>query len=186
MSRPPLLAAIRFGGLAASAGGAFWTAKALAILVTGVQPPLLFEIAPVLFAGGLIALYARLKAARRKLATVGGVLAVASGVLALLALIFAPTDLSEESFSPWISSSFLTNLAALVVLGVVARKSRALPATLRWLPLALGVSTIPLLAVGGALETIHERLLEIPLVLLGLGWIWLGYLVGSSEERRTA
>ena len=53
------------------------------------------------------------------------------------------------------------------------------------LPWAMGLSAIPLLIVGGALETISERLLELPVALLGLGWIALGAALWSAVDARS-
>ena len=52
------------------------------------------------------------------------------------------------------------------------------------LPLAMGLGG-PLLA-GGGLALMNERLLEIPIALVGLAWMLLGYLVlvveGTTEQ----
>jgi len=37
--------------------------------------------------------------------------------------------------------------------------------------------------VGGALEAVHERLLEVPVVLIGLGWIVLVAVVARHAQR---
>ena len=42
-----------------------------------------------------------------------------------------------------------------------------------------GAGTLPALAVGGALAEIDERLLEIPLVCVGLAWMRVGWTCGS-------
>lgn len=170
----------RVGAASAILGGVFWVVKGGAILLTGIQPPLLFEIAPFLFALGLIGLHARLDGRGGFPGRFGLGAAMVSGALGVLALVRPPTS-SGESFSPVIFGSFLANLIGLVLLGIATRRTRALPDRWRLLPLVMGISTFPLMAVGGALESVNERLLEIPLVLLGLVWIWLGYLVWSSS-----
>jgi hypothetical protein len=50
----------RWGGLAAMLGGVMWVVKGGAIMLTGEQPPILFEAALPLFAVGLVGLHARL------------------------------------------------------------------------------------------------------------------------------
>lgn len=47
-----------WGGLAAMLGGVLWVLKGGAIILTGEQPPLLFQAAPPLFAAGLVGLHA--------------------------------------------------------------------------------------------------------------------------------
>ena len=48
--------------------------------------------------------------------------------------------------------------------------------TWRFLPLALGLGFIPAIAIGGLLEAAFgERYLEIPLIVVGAGWVLLGY-----------
>jgi len=171
--------AVRVAGIAGMLGGACWAVKALAILATGNQPPLLFEVAPALFVVALIGLHARLESRGGLPGTIGLVFAVLSGLFALVGLVL-PSAPGGESFSPWIFGAFIANLASLVLLGIAARRSGALPGRVSLLPLALGVSTLPLIAVGGALESVNERLLEVPLVLIGVAWIWLGYLIAFA------
>lgn len=182
--RPPGLQGsfARWGGLAALLGGSFWLIKGLSILATGIQPPLLFEIAPLLLALGLVGLHARLGGRGGKPAMIGLILAVISASLNVVSLINFST-LGEESFSPWIFGGFLANLASLIFLGLrSARISGVLPNRARWLPLILGISTFPLVIIGGImLEPINERFLEVPLVLIALAWIYLGYQIASQQ-----
>ena len=80
-------------------GGVCWVVKSVSILLTGIQPPLFFEIAPVLFALGLIGLHARIGGGGGVPARIGLTLAILSGGLAVIDLVRnEPT--SSESFSP--------------------------------------------------------------------------------------
>ena len=49
------------GGLAAMIGGLFWAVKAVAIMVTRVEPPILFDVAALLFPMAVMGLYAALE-----------------------------------------------------------------------------------------------------------------------------
>lgn len=113
--------------------------------------------------------------------TIGLVSAIVSAPLAALGVVtMAPTS-SSESFSPAIFGSFLATLSGLVLLGIATRRTNALPGRWRLLPLMMGICIFPLMAVGGALESINERLLELPLILIALAWIWLGCLMWSPS-----
>ncbi|MGI8426745.1 MAG: hypothetical protein ACR2FO_05955 [Actinomycetota bacterium] len=172
---------VRVAGIAGMVGGACWVVKALAILATGDQPPFLFGVAPPLFGVALIGLHARLEGQGGLPGTIGLVLAALSGLFALVGLVL-PSTPGAESFSPWIFGGFIANLASLILLGIAVRRSGTLPGRGRLLPLVLGISTIPLIAVGGALESVNERLLEVPLVLIGVAWIGLGYLIAFAAR----
>jgi hypothetical protein len=167
-------------------GGACWVIKGMAILISGDQPPFLFEIAPVFLLVGLLGLRARLGDRGGRIATVGG---AALGLSALLGiatwLLSIATDDSqtvgtEEEFMPTLFLAFLALLTGLVLLGIATRRTQALGDRWSNLPLALVVAAPVIAIVGGALEAINERLLEIPLVLYGFGWIGLGYALIRS------
>jgi hypothetical protein len=156
-----------------------WTAKGAAILLTGDQPDYIFELAPLFFALGLLALYDRLEGDGGKAARLGGALAW-SGLALVLASVALYLATGEEQGFPiavTIPLAALSILAALVLLGIAVRRTGALPGRWRSFPLAMGAGVIPLMLVGGILETLDERLLEIPIVLLGLAWSALGYAI---------
>lgn len=168
----------RWCGTAAVTGGAMWAAKGVAILITGDQPPLLFEVPLVLFPIGLLGLHRRLGDRGSGWVRYGGTAAwaaLASGVITGLTVVLAGKDAPEVLVGSGIAITALGTVLGLLLLGKAARVARLFPGRWRSLPLALGLSTIPAVSVvGGALEAIHERLLELPLVVIALGWILLG------------
>jgi hypothetical protein len=158
------------GGLAAVAGGALWTVKSLSILLTGDQPPLVFELAPPLFGLVVVALAVdRRHGSRASWALALGCVAVVAGSAAVL------SDLAGELWGPAIALATIAVLVGLILLGMVS--GRRPIGSVEWVALAIGVMTVPALLVGGALSLIDERLLEVPLLLLAGMWIWLGGLM---------
>jgi hypothetical protein len=155
---------VRIGGAAALLGGLAWSVKGTVILLGGDQPPLLFETAPVLFGIGLISVaYSTMPPSRRRTAALA--LAAVSAFAGLAALV---SDLVAEVAGGALAISSLTLLIGLLTL---ARRGRW-PAPLAWW---IGAAMIPALVVGGILSEFDERLLEIPLVCLGLAWMVVGW-----------
>lgn len=124
---------------------------------------------------------------------VGGMLAVAAAVSVVLAALVRavggaavePSDAEITVLTPLIAIGGFGAFAALLALGLAARRARVLAAPYTSLPWAMGLAAIPLLIVGGALEALNERLLELPIALLGLGWIALGAALWSAAEQHT-
>jgi hypothetical protein len=164
---------IRWGGLAAMLGGALWAVKGGVIMLGAPDPDLLIP-AELFFALGLLGLHARLAGRGGGPTKIGGLLAYVA--LALSAInapysLFFAEDGPQTPF-PFNVTYFAASVAifvGLVLLGLAVWRTGLLPPRWRVLPLALGLSA--LLPVW-ALALVH---LELPVVLLGLGWMLLGY-----------
>lgn len=179
----------RFAGVAAALGGVAWVVKGGVIIATGNEPPVAFALGPPLFQLGLFGLYARLEGRGGRLGRIGGALVYSGALLfvatAVLFAVAAP-EVSEESFGPvnaLILGIGLTVLASLLSLGVATRRARTLGPGWSALPLWIGVLAVPSLALGAALEQISERLLEVPIVAMGLAWTALGYALWSRTRQ---
>ena len=179
----------RVAGLAAIAGGSCWVVKSTVILATGDQPPLLFGLAPLLFAVGVLGLWMRVGAARGIPAAAGVLLAGVGALASVVALIVTSggTEVtSAQEFSPPIFLSFVATLLALLLVGIDTWRNRSLRPNWHMLAVWLFVSFFPLLVIGGLLETVNERLLEVPLLVLGFGWMLLGYAIVARPNNATA
>ncbi|HEX7276878.1 MAG TPA: hypothetical protein VF244_05840 [Acidimicrobiales bacterium] len=173
---------IRRCGWAAVAGGAMWAAKGAAILATGDQPPVLFELPLLLFPLGLLGLHARLEGHDGRLRSVGrgvSLVALVAGAVAAGVFVVDP-DASGAVPGIAIAGSALGTVVGLILLGLVARRAQIFPPPWHRLPFVMGVATPVLLSVvGGMLSEINERLLEVPLVLVAAAWIRLGLLIAD-------
>jgi hypothetical protein len=152
----------------ASIGGLSWIIKASMILATGNQPPLLWEIAPIFFA---IALYGLLVYA---VDPMGSLLIMAkAGIALVIAAGVVGVALGSDGLE---GGALLGVLILLVGLGFPLMRRRRWDGAWRFLPVALGLGLIPAFAIGGLLEAAFgERYLELPLVVVGAGWVLLGY-----------
>jgi hypothetical protein len=181
----------RWGGLAAILGGVMWMLKGGAIILTGEQPPVVFEAALPLFAAGLVGLHARLGGRGGRLGRTGLLLAYAALVSALVVLVgstlapgeWVPNEESVTSLTPFIVLAGFGPFAGLVLLGIATLRVKAMPAPWSALPLVMGAGVFPLMLVGGVFELVNERLFELPTVLLGFAWVLLGYSVWSGKDK---
>ncbi len=178
------VALTRWAGFAAALGGALWVVKGGAILVTGDQPEYIFEVAPLLFALGLVGLHARLEGHGSGSGRVGGALAWASLALALVSAVVYLATTDDEVFllSATIPLTGLSILASLVLLGIAVRRVGALPGRWRWLPLSMGVAGLPLIMISPYLAlTLDGRLLDSLFIVPGLAWVMLGWRISRSS-----
>ena len=183
----------RYAAMAAAIGGTALTVKAVVTLVTGDEPAAAFAIGFALFPFALLGLWSLVRDVGGRAPQIGGAIAATAAVSVVLAALIRavggagvePTEEGATVMTPFIALGGLGTFVALVVLGVVVRRSSALPAPYTSLPLLVGVAAIPLLMIGGALEAVSERLLEIPIVLLGLGWIALGVALWNAAPQET-
>jgi len=136
-----------------------WAAKGLAILATGEQPPLLFEIPLVLFPVGLLGLHGRLRGHTGRLRAAGGVVSVIALVACAAAVVILTIDPDADGVVSGvaIAGSALGTVAGLVLLGVVTRRAEIFRPPWHRLPLLLGIATPVLFTVvGGVLAAINE------------------------------
>ncbi len=170
------------------AGGA-WIIKAGLTLATGNEPTAAFAIGLALFPFALLGLWSLVGAVGGRSAQLGGLLAAAAAISVVLAALVravggADVEPSEDeitALTPFIALAGFGTFAALFVLGIAVRRAGALPGRYALLPWAMGLATIPLLILGGALEAVSERLLELPIALLGLGWVMLGVALWDAS-----
>lgn len=155
------------GGIAAVAAGTCWAVKAVAILLTGRQPALLFELAPLLMALAVLALAWQLPAGRCRRISVGAAtMALLGGVVVLLD---QALPVGDVAYGVAMGGANLLVLLGLVVAGNLLRRMGDT------LPLALGLVTVPAIVAGGLVSTVAgDRALEVPLVMLGMVWTVLG------------
>lgn len=177
---------VPLSGVAAMLGGAFWVVKGGLIMLGGPDPDLLIP-AELFLALGLLGLYARLGGGGWP-GRLGGLLAYAAVALSVLnapySLFFAEDGpRTPFPFNVTYLVASLAIFAGLLLLGIAVLRADVLPPLWRVLPLILGAAGLLPVWV---LAFIH---LELPVILLGLGWMLLGYVlwsVKSDPVRRTA
>ncbi len=171
---------IRWGGLAAVLGGALWSVKGSAVML-GSQEPDLFVVAQLFFAIGLLGLHARLAGSGGSPGRIGGFLAYVAVVLSAINVLYS-LFFAEDGPEPPFPFSFTYLVAALAIfvglvfLGIAIWREKALPSHWRFLPLGIG---LPALLPVWVLALIH---LELPVVVLGLAWMLLGYILWTKRD----
>lgn len=170
------------GAISSMLGGLFWAMKATGLMIARYQPPVVYEIAPIFFAFAVIGLHATLGASRSRLARAGLVLAGIAELCAVVAALgqflgpadWIPTGDTVTVLTPFITLSMLGSVVGLLLVGIVVRRSAALPGRWAGYPLSLAISVIPLIASSAVFQAINPRLFELPTLVVGLGWIVLG------------
>ncbi len=190
--RSPVLR--RCAAAAAAVGGTAWAFKAGLTLATGDEPPAAFAIGFALFPFALLGLWSTVRRRPLRAARIGGALAGAAAVSVVLATIVravggAAVEGGEDELTvltPFVAVAAFATFAALLALGSAVRRTSALPAGYASLPWAMGLATILLLLLGGALEAVSERLLELPIALLAVGWVALGRGLWTAQPAGAA
>ena len=147
---------VAVGALAAIVGGACWAVKAAGILITGVQPPVIYDVAPLFFPVTVLGLYSLLDAPRSGSARSGLVLACCAELAALILVVgllvgppeWSPNGNTVTVLTPFTAVASLATLVGLCLLGVVVRRTRALTGWWATLPVLLSFPPFLLLAVG--------------------------------------
>lgn len=181
----------RCAAAAAVVGGAAWILKAGLTLATGNEPPAAFAIGLALFPFALLGLWSLVRDAPGRSAQIGGSLAAAAAISVVVAVLVraiggADVEPREDEITvltPFMALAGFGTFAALFALGIAVRRDGALAARYAGLPWGMGMATVPLLILGGALEAVDERLLELPIALLGLGWLILGVALWNAWTR---
>ena len=169
---------IRWSGAAAILGGVMWIVKGGVIMLGGPDPDL-FIPAQLFFALGLLGLHARLAGRGGWPGRIGGFLAYTA---VALSAVNAPYSLFFAEDGPQTPFPFnvtylvasVAIFAGLALLGMDALRVGVMPPRWRVLPLVIGVSALLPVWV---LALVH---LELPVVLLGFGWMLLGYVIWSE------
>ena len=173
----------RLGGLAAMLGGVWVIAHGLVTMLADRNLDLLPYITP-LWATGLVGLHAFLRRQGGVLGMLGGSLAYLGLAVALVQLIaLLLMDGEEEPF--WqihvqgLVGSLLMILVALLLLGLAALSSKALPAGWRVVPVSVGILWVPLFGFGEWLgdQISPAREISLGFLLAGLPWIVLGVVL---------
>lgn len=165
------------GGVAAVVGGLLWVVKGGVILATGEQPAHLFELAPSFLSACVVALAFALPSRwkGRKVALFAAVF----GLVAALAT--AAQHLAGRSSEPWMGLAFLGILVGLLGAAIGGARVRS-PGSRYVLAFALAFPLLAFAVPGaayalGASDAFMARFIDVPIVLLGAGWMALGALM---------
>lgn len=178
MDHPNGLALI--GAIAAVVAGACLAVKSAAILATGWQPPVLFEMAiPAMAVAALALVWTTAGGRSIKSARAFGVLATIAGIVAVA------TEVAGSPLEPAIALSTLATIATLLIVGLRSRPGSRLgfsnePQVALGIVIAMALTVV----VGGPLSEINERLLELPLLAVGVLWLWFAKVTWTSRLQR--
>lgn len=167
---------IQLTGWLAVLGGLLWVIKAGSILLIGYQPPLIFEVAPMLLALGLVGLYVRLGKQARGWGKAGVALALLAFFTRLGTTLYEVTpnaviptgETFEFPYSLFVLIGAMGVFIGLILLGVDVARPKLLSPPMHTAPLVVGLLVLPI----SLTAIIH---IEAPILLIGLLWVWVGY-----------
>lgn len=163
--------------LALSSAGLLYTYKAMAIVFTDKQPPLVFELAQVLMPIGVVGLYLAIEGSRwlEKIGLMLAALGFFGSISAILYTLIpgARISSSDEFFFPFslfVLAGSVGSFLALAVLSVAFYRARHDLGFWRCFPLIMALLPLPLAVTG----IIH---IELPMFLIGMVWMTLAYFL---------
>lgn len=178
-----------WSGVAAIVGGVLYAVKAGVILLGGSQPAYLFEAAPIAFGTSLLLLGWTWPGSLARSARILAAIIVVAGVLNVVEDVFA-----DEEAVPALSSlvdvvAGFGPVVALLLLGLALRRGND-PAPPGPMPLLAMAALYPLALLSlGPLSLVvdidspsGERWIEVSILAIGLGWIWLGATVRGARR----
>ena len=159
-----------------------WSFKAAAIMVTGDQPPLTFELGQLLFPIGALGIYLTFESPRRleKAGLALAVLGIAGSTLALLyplvpGVEFSPSEDFVFPYSLFVLAGGVGGFLSLILMGMAFFRSRLDLGNRRAVPMLVALIPIPLLFTG----VVH---FEMPIFLIGISWLALAYFLWSLSD----
>jgi hypothetical protein len=157
---------------AAAVGGILWIVKSASILLFDKQPVFSFELAPFCFGVASLGIVQVWHGVSPKPSPVPRYLATLATLAGAVAAVAYIVQGGNGLFGPAAGVSLLSGLAVLLVTGLSIWRQHALGASSA-APWLLGWTIVVAIPSGGALEAIDERLLEVPLLAIGAGWVVL-------------
>ena len=162
-------------------GGVFWVVKAVVIMIVDYQPPFVFEVAPLLFAFGLLGLYLLLGSKAGNLAKAGACVAglsplakVGTSIYAALPYVEMPAGVQFVwPFSLFVLIGNAGAMIGLLLLGTAMLRSDIMPYPWRTVPLIGALFPVP----AAITAVLH---FETPILLIGVSWIILGFWMWRS------
>ena len=159
-----------------------WSFKAAAIMVTGDQPPLTFELGQLLFAIGALGIYLTFEGPRRleKAGLALAILGIAGSTLALLyplvpGVEFSPSEDFVFPYSLFVLAGGVGGFLGLILMWIAFFRRRRDLGNRRAVPMLVALIPIPLLFTG----VVH---FEMPIFLIGISWLALAYFLWSLSD----
>lgn len=168
------------GGTSALVGACLIGYKSVAILVNGDQPEHAFEVAPFFFGVSALLLVSAviddLQRSRWLLLTLGWLAAVAGTVAAVAHFAGREDDFGDLGY-------LVNTVSVVVLLFLIGRDVRHKKLLGRWsfTPTLAAWMLVLAIPIGAVLESVDERLLEVALIGVAVGWAMLGLAALTSR-----